>query len=348
MKIRITRARRVHDELWGAADVLELLGLDPTAETVYRELLARPDGSLAELCERLSLSETVARDALDRLADLTLLRASRDRPGQLRPVSPERGLELILRRQEEELARRQGELTLSRAAAARAVAEYADLRPGAGAVQAERLQGLDAIQAKLEVLTEGLTEECLSVMPGGAQSAASLEASRPLDQDAMARGVRLLTLYQDSVRNDLPTFLYAQWMADHGGQVRTAPMLPPRLLVFDRRVAVVPIDPTDTRAGALCTTEPGLVASLVALFEQAWDTATPLGTDPASCGETGLNPTERELLRLLATGLTDEAAGKRLGVSVRTVRRQMAALMERLDAASRFEAGLKAAQRGWL
>ncbi|MFI5530531.1 LuxR C-terminal-related transcriptional regulator [Kitasatospora sp. NPDC051853] len=328
--------------------MLELLGLDPTAEAVYRELLAHPEGGLAELCARLALSEPVVRDALDRLADLTLLRASRDRPGQLRPVSPERGLELILRRQEEELARRQQELTLGRAAAARAVAEYADLRPGSGTVQAERLQGLDAIQAKLEVLTEGLTEECLSVMPGGAQSAASLEASRPLDQDAMARGVRLLTLYQDSVRNDLPTFLYAQWMAGLGGQVRTAPMLPPRLLVFDRRVAVVPIDPADTRAGALCTTEPGLVASLVALFEQAWDTATPLGADPASDRETGLNPAERELLRLLATGLTDEAAGKRLGVSLRTVRRQMAALMERLDAASRFEAGLKAAQRGWL
>lgn len=46
--------------------------------------------------------------------------------------------------------------------------------------------------------------------------------------------------------------------------------------------------------------------------------------------------------------MTDETAGKRLGLSLRTVRRQMAGLMERLDATSRFEAGLKAAQRGWL
>jgi len=32
-------------------------------------------------------------------------------------------------------------------------------------------------------------------MPGGAQSAAGLGASRPLDQDAMSRGISLLTLY---------------------------------------------------------------------------------------------------------------------------------------------------------
>lgn len=46
--------------------------------------------------------------------------------------------------------------------------------------------------------------------------------------------------------------------------------------------------------------------------------------------------------------MTDENAGKRLGISLRTVRRQMASLMERLNASSRFEAGLKAAQSGWL
>ena len=87
-------------------------------------------------------------------------------------------------------------------------------------------------------------------MPGGAQSPASLDASRPLDEDAMARGIDLLTLYQDSVRNDPATYAYARWMTEHGGQVRTAPILPPRLLIFDRTTAVVPIgDYEDFLAG---------------------------------------------------------------------------------------------------
>jgi DNA-binding NarL/FixJ family response regulator len=63
---------------------------------------------------------------------------------------------------------------------------------------------------------------------------------------------------------------------------------------------------------------------------------------------TGLTHTERELLRLLGTGLTDDTAGQRLGISSRTVQRHMASIMERLNATSRFEAGIKAAQQGWL
>lgn len=63
---------------------------------------------------------------------------------------------------------------------------------------------------------------------------------------------------------------------------------------------------------------------------------------------TTITPGEKALLGLLDTGLTDEAAARQLGVSVRTVRRQMAALMGKLGASSRFQAGHKAAERGWL
>ncbi|MFJ8212639.1 LuxR C-terminal-related transcriptional regulator [Streptomyces sp. NPDC096033] len=328
--------------------MLTSLGLGTTSEAVYRAMLADPRCGVDDLCVRLDLPEAAVRAALDELADLELLRASRDVPGAMRVVSPEVGLELILRRQEEDLVRRQQELARSRAAAARAVAEYADLRPGTAADSTERLVGLDAIQGKLEILAKEVARECLSVMPGGAQSQASLDASRPLDADAMRRGIALLTLYQDSVRNDRATLAYARWMTEEGGLVRTCPVLPPRLLVFDREVAVVPVDPSNTKLGALCTREPGIVATMTALFEQTWQSAVPLGADRDVDADSGLSPGEKELLGFLAAGMTDEAAAKRLGLSLRTVRRQMAGLMERLGASSRFEAGLKAAQRGWL
>ncbi|MGW1179446.1 helix-turn-helix transcriptional regulator [Kitasatospora sp. NPDC002543] len=328
--------------------MLELLGLDATAEAVYREMVADPEGGVAELCDRLGLRESAVRAALDQLADLTLLRSSRERPGTLRPVSPERGLEILLRRQEEELARRQEELAASKAAVARALGEYAKLRTDTPMGGRERLLGLDAVQDKLESLTARLTTEVLAVVPGGAQSAAGLAASRPLDEDALRRGVSLRTIYQDSIRHAPETLDYAHWVVGLGGRVRTAPVLPPRMLVFDRSTAVVPIDPENTRAGALCTREPAIVASLVALFEHAWETAAPIVEEQDGAAASALTAGERELLRLLSTGLTDDAAAKRLGVSVRTVRRQMAAVMERLDAASRFEAGLKTARRGWL
>jgi DNA-binding CsgD family transcriptional regulator/sugar-specific transcriptional regulator TrmB len=328
--------------------MLQALGLSQEAESVYQAMLDDPRLGIVGLCETLGLDEQSVRDALDELVRFDLARESRDSAGLLRAVEPEIGLQALIRRQEQELARRQFELATSKDRVAQAVAAYADVRRGGSARDSERLVGMDAILARLELLAAQVGAECLSVMPGGAQSQASLDASRPLDEDAMARGIDLRTLYQDSVRNDPATYAYAQWMTERGGQVRTAPVLPPRLLIFDRTTAVVPIDPANTRAGALCTTEPAIVASLATIFEQAWNIAVPLGADAPADPDTGLTPVDRDILRLLGTGLTDEAAGSRLGVSGRTVRRQMSALMERLGAASRFEAGLKAAQRGWL
>lgn len=119
-------------------------------------------------------------------------------------------------------------------------------------------------------------------------------------------------------------------------------------MIIDRSQALVPIDPADNRKGALYVTEPGILAALLDLFEQAWHTAVPLGATHTEDPRTGLTATERELLRLLGSGLTDDAAGQRLGISSRTVGRHMSSIMERLDASSRFEAGIKAAHRGWL
>jgi DNA-binding CsgD family transcriptional regulator len=327
--------------------MLQGLGLSGSAEAVYKALLAEPRLSISSLGEQLGLSEREVRAALDELVRLTLLRESRDEPGQVRTVPPEAGLERLLRQQEEQVARRQHELAVAKARVADAVAEFARLQPNAPDGNTVRLAGLDEITRHLEVLARALTTECLSVMPGGGQSRASLEASKGLDEEAMQSGISLRTLYQHSVRNDADTLSYARWLTERGGQVRIAPLLPPRMLIFDRKIAVVPVDPLNSRLGALSTREPGFILMLVAVFELAWNTAVPLGTTTDAEGATGLAPIDRELLRLLATGLTDEAAGKRLGISARTVRRRMSALMERLDATSRFEAGLKAAHRGW-
>ncbi|MER7948812.1 LuxR C-terminal-related transcriptional regulator [Streptomyces sp. NPDC096079] len=328
--------------------MLQALGLGATVEAVYRGMLADPSGGVGELSARLGLTQTQVREGLDQLVDLGLLKPSRDSPGALRAVRPELGLEVLLRRQEAELARQQQELEHSKAAAAQVVSEFAELRPNTEVDGAERLVGMDAIQSRLEELAHGLARECLAILPGGALSEASLEASRPLDQRALARGIEMYSVYQDSARNDPATLAYARWLTEQGGQVRTSPLLPPRLLIFDRTVAVVPIDPGNSRRGALCTRAPGIVASLVTLFEQTWESAVPLGADRPRATDARPTAPELELLRLLASGMTDEAASKRLGVSLRTVRRQMAALMERLHATSRFEAGLKAAREGWL
>ncbi|GAA1985141.1 hypothetical protein GCM10009838_54120 [Catenulispora subtropica] len=325
-----------------------MLGLSSTAEAVYTAMLADSSADLEALITATEQDERAVRAGLDELAELAFVRPSRDLPGAFRAIKPEVALDLMMRRQEAELARKTQELAAKKAAAAAAVAEYGRASSGSPDSGTERLIGLDAIGAKLEILAKEAQSECLSVMPGGAQSAASLEDSRPLDLAALERGLDVQTLYQDSVRNDAPTYDYARWLTDLGGQVRTAPLLPPRMIIVDRQTVLVPIDPANTKAGALCTSEQAIVASLLAVYEQAWASAVPLAADRARDVDSGLSASEREILLLLAQGMTDEAAAKRLGLGLRTVSRQMAGLMERLDASSRFEAGLKAAQRGWL
>jgi DNA-binding CsgD family transcriptional regulator len=207
---------------------------------------------------------------------------------------------------------------------------------------------MDAVQARLEEMGHAAATEVLGVHPGAVHRPEDLAAGRPADTQAFARGVEIKTLYQDAARNDPHTTAHAHWLLSMGGEVRTAPLIPQRLVIVDRAQALVPIDPADTRQGALHVTEPGLVSALVELFDQAWSTAVPLGAVTDNDPGTGLSTTERELLGLLGAGLTNDTAGARLGLSTRTVRRHMASIMERLNAASRFEAGIKAAQRNWL
>ena len=54
----------------------------------------------------------------------------------------------------------------------------------------------------------------------------------------------------------------------------------------------------------------------------------------------------QQILCYLALGHTDEQIARRLSLSVRTVRRRIARVMEELDAASRFAAGVKATRDG--
>ncbi|WP_405009835.1 LuxR C-terminal-related transcriptional regulator [Kitasatospora sp. NBC_01539] len=308
-------------------------------------MLTQQDWGVGEIARHLHRSEDDVRCALDRLAELNLLRRSAQAPGGLRPVSPDLGFQLLLQRQQAQLLRQQQEFAENQAAISKLLDEYSELRTGERH-GVEYLQGIEAIQLRLEELAHRSKSECLSLMPGGAQSAASLDASRPLDSCLMGRGVSVLTVYLDSVRNDNTTVDYARWLHASGGEVRTAPALPLRMVLFDREVALLPVDPENTRKGAVQLTGPGVMTALVALFEEVWARAAPIASTPDR-DQAGLTAQERELLRQLAQGATDEIAAKKLGIGLRTARRMMSDMMARLGARSRFEAGILAARAGW-
>ncbi|MGW6576993.1 LuxR C-terminal-related transcriptional regulator [Streptomyces sp. NPDC054945] len=328
--------------------MLATLGLDATAEAVYRAMLAHPQEGVSGLSKRLGVPEADVRHSLDILSELALVRPSYEREGRLHAVSPEVGMEVLMARQQAELAAQQLRIEASRAAATQLIAEFADLTPSASSPGVDQLLGLDAIRDRIACLARDVRTELMTFAPGGGHRPESLEASKPNDLALLGRGVRMRSLFLDSVRNSQTTLAYAAWLGGLGGEVRTAPELPTRLMIFDRSTAVIPVSSDDSAAGAVVLTGQGTLTALCALFDTVWTAARPLGTAETSRDEGGLSAQENTVIRLLAQGMTDEAIAKRLAVSPRTARRLANDLMERLNARSRFEFGVRAVQRGWL
>jgi DNA-binding CsgD family transcriptional regulator len=170
-----------------------------------------------------------------------------------------------------------------------------------------------------------------------------------VDHDNLRRGVRYRVLVPDRARtaDDVSARLGALALA--GADIRTLPKVPLDALIVDRVLTVLPADRGDLVAAFELAS---IVTTTVELFERVWQTAVPFAgpvsfAGPvASAGE--VTDRERELLTLLYDGCTDEMAAARLNLSVRTVRRTVSQLMDRLGARSRFQAGAKAASRGWL
>ncbi|MFD9889403.1 LuxR C-terminal-related transcriptional regulator [Amycolatopsis sp. NPDC059027] len=160
-------------------------------------------------------------------------------------------------------------------------------------------------------------------------------------------GVRCRALFPDSAR--LSSTLSGLSLA--GAQVRTDAEVPMEALVIDRRSVVLPVDRTGSgnQTGVAVFRLPGVVTATAGLFERIWQAAVPLApTELPDPDEQMLTDRERDLLALLCSGSTDESAAAQLGISVRTVGRMVADIMNRLGARSRFQAGAKAVDRGWL
>src|SRR5262249_25614450 len=141
---------------------------------------------------------------------------------------------------------------------------------------------------------------------------------------------------------------YAHWLTELGGEVRTSAVLPMRMFIVDREVAVVPVHLQSGSTAAILLRSPALIVGLCALFDGIWKGATSLHARRRPRDTPGLTSQGRASLSLMGEGHPDEVIARRLAVSVRTCRRVIADLMERLDARSRFQAGVLAHAGGWL
>ena len=169
--------------------------------------------------------------------------------------------------------------------------------------------------------------------------------------DRQAAGVAYRAVYDSAALADEALATGAVSHVRAGEQARIADALPTKLAVADRELALLPLDWTTPAHDAALLVHPcALLDALVALFETVWVRASPLSvteTDGLSA-EATMSADDRHLLSLLVAGLTDEAAGARLGISRRTVARRVQQLMERTNSRSRLQLGWQARERGLL
>jgi DNA-binding CsgD family transcriptional regulator len=167
------------------------------------------------------------------------------------------------------------------------------------------------------------------------------------DRVFLEKGVEFRSIYNERNAHSTTGEKYISWIKAYGAKVRTLPSIPLRMIIFDGESVALPLDPENNRAGVVVHHSADVVNLATTFFEQCWRHANEIyGEEPDS--DTELTAQEAELLQLLVQGATDEQAGRKLGVSLRTVRRMAAKLSERAGASGRFELGVRAAQRGWV
>ncbi|MDQ2757958.1 MAG: LuxR C-terminal-related transcriptional regulator [Actinomycetota bacterium] len=319
--------------------------------SVYRALLLAPGRCTSQLGLELGRPAVEVDDAVARLVELGLLRvgdaSSATGTRLLSPLNPDLALRPLVQAAEREVVERSQDLATLRHEVALLSEDYRANREQSALSQLERLDGVEAVVARLPELLERVRSEVRSFVTMR-PSYASLEQAHRSDISLLDRGVRVRTLCLESVRTDRRFMTHLSAFHDSGAEIRTTATLPVRMLVLDDDVAVIAQDPSDATAGAVVVYGRGLLAAAASLFEGQWERGNdPFGASVASGGPI-LSPGERGLVKLLAQGLKDETCARNLDVSVRTIRRMVADLTDRVGAGSRFELAVVAVQRGWI
>jgi DNA-binding CsgD family transcriptional regulator/sugar-specific transcriptional regulator TrmB len=328
------------------------LGFTAEQEVLYRSLLRNPECTPDELAEQHGLEPAAARTICAELVALGVLRYERVAGSGFIVAQPAVAIGQLIERREDELLRQYRRASQSRYLIDELNLLYRQPREAAPEDSGvERVEDVHAIRDRLEELSFFTRTSVYSIQPGGPQSQESLEASRPLDQRGIRRGLEMRVIHEIAVLDDELNRAYLRELVIGGAKVRVTRQQMDRMVLMDCKVAVVPVDPVDSARGALIVRHPGLVSGFVDLFNRAWQDALDLPwlTDTDEQARTPeISPEDKRILELLASGCTDETSAREVGVSVRHLRRTISRLMQQLGANSRFEAGVEAARRGWL
>lgn len=313
------------------------VGLGPFDEEVYRELLTCVDATPAALAERLGQPEGRVDRACGRLRALGLVIRMSGRRRRYTAVDPEAALDALVRE-------RAGELDQVRGSAlALSSVFHAARRQAGGGSTVELLNGPEE-QGRWFVRLQHQVRSEMMVLDRPPYVLAAVNPVEPVRLDS---GVHWRAIYAPEALEIPGAMDEIDDLTRRGEQGRVLPGLPLKLAIADRRIALLPLSMEVGHAQGLVIRESTLLDALVELFEVYWARATPLAAPTAGDAAGDVPDEDRQLVQLLAAGLTDNAIARQLGLSTRTMRRRTRRLFDQLQATNRFQAGIQAARRGW-
>jgi DNA-binding CsgD family transcriptional regulator len=162
---------------------------------------------------------------------------------------------------------------------------------------------------------------------------------------AGAGEVRMLVNYSTDLLRHPNMLALLSLRAEKGYEQRMTRGLPLSALLNEQGDAVMELtNPRGQTFGLLLSSESGS-RSLQDVMRWAWQHGVPWTPRRAGVANSqGLDQRDQQILQLLAGGATDATIARQTGISQRTVERRIRVIMDRLGAATRFQAGLLAAR----
>jgi DNA-binding CsgD family transcriptional regulator len=206
-------------------------------------------------------------------------------------------------------------------------------------VQQEDVPGVVLVTGGLLRINDWLAEvmptwrELLSIRP--AMTSENLRVSLPRNRALLRDGLRMTSLFDtDGIRPDARTLVANEPVGDYYFGVG-----PIQMKIADRRLLMLSGPVVDDDETLMLVTSGPCMEAAWRYWEAALASAYPArGSVPAPAD---LTPRQHQIVALLANDLGDEAIAEALGISVRTVRSDVATILSSLGVRSRFAAGLR-------
>jgi DNA-binding CsgD family transcriptional regulator/sugar-specific transcriptional regulator TrmB len=325
------------------ARLLIRFGISAEAERVWRLLLLCPNLEQSDIEERVGLNERALEAAVDALRHDGFLRSS-PTPTGVAAVDPTIAVGHHASRAEREATEVLEAIALLRTCLPDLTDDYDHGRRVAGDLPGfEIVVPIPEIRDLVQAAGENIQYEQRSMLY--LVSAAGIASGFEADARSIGRGVTQRSLVRETELASPEVFAAIETSHSYGEEIRTHPEVPTQMIIFDRSLAVVRVDPIDPTQGAMFIRVRNLIDLLTVLFDRLWADSRSLFLPPVDCAPTGR---AAHVLALLANGTKDETIARTLGVGARTIRRDVTNIKSALGVASRAEILTAAMRRGWI